>query len=447
MSLDDGLGTSSYGSLRLCHMWKKDKRSSDTISTASFSTHVSAAVSSENTPGVGSNATVDKRLPRVGTCTASNGNFQLARQWITTCVNNHASCTNTRQVLAYPSRLIHVGTDGEDPRLHEVTADDQKLGYLTLSHCWGGQSLISLASASLPDFKRGIPFSSLSKNFQDAVTIVRKLGYEYLWIDSLCIIQNSKEDWKHESELMGDIYRNSVCTIAATASKDGDGGCFRLCSTLRDLPCQLWADEEHEICVDVEEDFVAKRYRKEVNSGPLNARAWVLQERTLSPRILHYSETSVYWDYQEAHCSDTGHPISDDSFLSWGFGTGDIRLFDKETLTSEKNFSDRWQSSVEKYFEMKLTVQSDRLIAVAGIMKYIEEVTGLECTFVLWMKHVIEHLFWRVGDASTRSARQIGARMPSWSSASIESGNIRYFPPHKADMAATFVSFISTASP
>jgi Heterokaryon incompatibility protein (HET) len=446
VSLDDGVGTSSYGSLRLCHTWRNDKNTFETIIPSPLLAHIPSNTSSESLPGVEPNSTVGKRLPRVGTCTASNGNFAVAKQWITTCLNNHTSCFNTGRVLAYPSRLIHVGLDGEDPCLHEITSDEQKFDYLTLSHCWGGQGLLSLTSASLPDFKHGIPFSSLSKNFQDAVGIVRKLGYTYLWIDSLCIIQNSKEDWKHESELMGDIYRNSVCTIAATASKDGDGGCFRLRSTLRNLPCRLWDDEGHEIRVDVERDFVAKRYRLEVNSGPLNARAWVLQERILSPRILHYSETSVYWDCQEAHCSDTGYQISDDSFLSWGFGTGDIRLFDKESLSSEENFSDRWQSSVERYSSMKLTVQSDRLIAFAGIIKYIEEVTGMECTFGLWKKHFIEHLLWRVEDSSTGSARQISMKMPSWSWASIENGSIRYFPPHKDDLAATFVSYVFPVS-
>jgi hypothetical protein len=296
-----------------------------------------------------------------------------------------------------------------------------------------------LTTATLEDFKSHIPFSALSKTFQEAIIVVRNLGYKYIWIDSLCIIQDSREDWGHESEFMGGIYRNSICTIAATASKDGDCGCFRLRNTLRSGPCQLWGNELHRICVDIENDTVDRRYRREVNGGPLNTRAWVLQERVLSPRIIHYSESTVYWDCREAHFLDSGRSISDERSLSLGFEGGDARLFDTTSSTFKKDFSDHWKFSVEKYCEMKLTVESDRLIAFMGITKYVEEATGNQkCKFGLWTHYLLEHMLWRIQDASSISTiGRTTSEIPSWSWASHH-GHIRYFPPNKEDTATTF---------
>jgi hypothetical protein len=375
----------------------------------------------------------EKLSAPMGKCTGSHANFELARQWIKNCRETHVKCNKGGSVTAiYPSRLVHVGTESADPHLHEVDPNKPTPEYLTLSHCWGGQSPLTLRSASLADFKNRISFSALSRTFQEAMIAVRNLGYSYVWIDSLCIIQDSTEDWEHEAQIMGDIYRNSVLTIAATASKNGDEGCFRLRNTLWERPCLLWEDDQRGIFVDIGEDDVVKRYRGEVNNGSLNTRAWVLQERVLSSRVIHYAATSVYWDCQEAHLSDSGRKLSDNREISalGGSKDEDLRLFGDVDWSVEEYFSERWRFNVERYCDMKLTVESDRFVAFTGIIKYVEDATGLHCISGLWKEHLVAHILWRVEDSST-AYRMATRQQPSWSWASV-AGPIRYFPPKES---------------
>lgn len=92
----------------------------------------------------------------------------------------------------------------------------EKNKYVALSHCWGPSQPFILTTASETAFRNGIPFQALPRTFQDAVTITRLLCLRYLWIDSLCILQDDKDDWERESANMADVYRNAYLTIAAS---------------------------------------------------------------------------------------------------------------------------------------------------------------------------------------------------------------------------------------
>ncbi len=86
--------------------------------------------------------------------------------------------------------------------------------------------MMKTTTATLSRQKQAITWAMLSKTFQDAIIITHELGLRYIWIDSLCIIQDDTSDWEEESKKMAAIYGNSKVTIAAVKSKDGDGGCF-----------------------------------------------------------------------------------------------------------------------------------------------------------------------------------------------------------------------------
>ena len=150
----------------------------------------------------------------------------------------------------------------------------------------------------------GIPVSGLPPTFQHAVFITKMLGVHYLWIDSLCIIQDSKEDWLQESVKMWAIYGNAFCNIAATSSSDSYGGLFHDRNGLSALPCKIQATwhilrQGHYYCVDEE------TLEREVDEAPLNARGWVLQEQALSPRILHFGAREQYWECRELTAPET----------------------------------------------------------------------------------------------------------------------------------------------
>jgi hypothetical protein len=143
------------------------------------------------------------------------------------CTKTHQSCGFANK-KPLPTRVIDVSTHVKDVRLYETQNESDY--YVSLSHCWGKARAITTTSETLVKNSQIITWDCLPKTFQDAVTIVRRLGLKYLWIDSLCIIQDDPEDWSRESGKMVAVYQNAYLTIAATKSADDDGGCFSMAS-------------------------------------------------------------------------------------------------------------------------------------------------------------------------------------------------------------------------
>lgn len=109
-------------------------------------------------------------------------------------------------------------------KLHET--DGEQSAYVALSHRWGDHQPLRLLCDNLSDFRRNIPWSALPKTFQDAIVFARRLDMPYIWIDSLCIVQDSKEDWFVQSSKMAGIYEYASITLAATVASGGTAGCF-----------------------------------------------------------------------------------------------------------------------------------------------------------------------------------------------------------------------------
>jgi hypothetical protein len=149
-----------------------------------------------------------------------------ARLWLETCINKHRCSTKTSGWL--PTRLLDLSesTNGII-RLVETKNNRAIENYITLSHCWGKADIYKLTSETACHLLAGLKISLLSRTFQETIEVVRFLDTKYLWIDSLCIMQNSKEDWERESAQMGRVYSNGLLNIAATSSRDGEGGLFR----------------------------------------------------------------------------------------------------------------------------------------------------------------------------------------------------------------------------
>ncbi len=153
----------------------------------------------------------------------SKATLMQVAKWMGECLNSHTKCFDIQTVAAtrdiLPLRLLDLA-----PALHadfirlesSEPFPSQNTIYVTLSHCWGGHCKTTLTRSSLATFQAGISISTLPKTFQDAVLLTRNLGIRYLWIDALCITQDSNQEWSHEASLMGDIYANSSFTISAT---------------------------------------------------------------------------------------------------------------------------------------------------------------------------------------------------------------------------------------
>lgn len=225
-------------------------------------------------------------------------------------------------VSRLPTRLLDLKSGGEQ-RVKFVTTDQletSSIWYAILSHCWGTKPFLILEESTQPQFQHGLSVSSLPKTFRDAIQAARNLGMNYLWIDSLCITQDSKKDWERELAVMGDIYCGAHINIAATGSSDGEGGLFHNRNVLKVQPCLI------QLCVDnVQARFVVEAdkaiERENIEQSPLLSRAWVLQERLLAPRVLHFAQEQMIWECKEMAACET--------FLGGFSAAGDVNLLDK----------------------------------------------------------------------------------------------------------------------
>lgn len=185
-------------------------------------------------------------------------------------------------------------------RLHTTNSTERK-HYIALSHCWGSISeerkrSFCLSSDNIKDRSHNFDATKLPKTFQDAITLTRELGQRYLWIDSLCIIQygDNFEDWKIESKRMASVFSNAYCTIAATSAKDSTKGFLNRMTSEPLEPRYLKVKTSSHGLVYISKDL--DDYHKDVELSILNQRAWVLQERALSRRIIHFTDNQTYWE-------------------------------------------------------------------------------------------------------------------------------------------------------
>lgn len=399
----------------------------------------------------------------------SETNYKIARDWLRTCSEKHYECPLLED-KRLPSRVIHVGSDDRDP--HLLTTDGMMGKYIALSHCWGGQISIALTTKTLVKFADRIPMADLPANFRDAVLITRRLGFQYLWIDCLCIMQDSKEDWEIESKHMGQVYHDATLTVAAsTASKSTDG----ILHTFTDhelsgisISLKLWKDGKPEDHVDMVLPLSKRESLDDLlRNEPLAGRGWTLQEEVLSPRTLFYGRQQIYWqclhDYEAA---DGLRPwrvankrafrydeIKDRIHVAQGLEKPDTiksnyiyshkdqtqEFYD--SLTCGKIIAEYHRQMVADYCSRKLTRASDKFVAFSGIVILVRDIlraNGFPHSLYIagiWSSHFREGLIWYYGDDASPSVQ----RAPSWSWA-ITNGKIVFNKTaFNSDFAATAI--------
>jgi hypothetical protein len=158
--------------------------------------------------------------------------------------------------------------------------DGQSQGrYACLSHCWGNVQPLKLIWDNQQQLKAGLPRSELPKTFRDAFEVCDWVNVRYLWIDSLCILQDSDEDWVHEASQMRNIYRNSFLTIGAACAANSTSGLFRARDPLINIiPYSAQASEgRSEESSELRAIVDPWLWEEEVELSTWNCRAWVLQ--------------------------------------------------------------------------------------------------------------------------------------------------------------------------
>ena len=438
--------------------------------------------------------------------------------------------------------------------------------YMTLSHRWGTDEQIMLTKSSLPDMSERIEIAKLSQTYQDAIAITRSLGLRYLWIDSLCIIQDSVVDWQAEATKMGDIFKYSICTIAASWASSNSEGCFfdhgplyaefsvpraaistpRLSTSVRlrqkrrqkrdrwlsgTMPISnieskgfdrvlerrrsrlsleiagfshdlVSGSPTHSSCISAstmslatnaksvgdkgfgmstpeknpqsivmtKHDFPEKTqsgsnshealqrsaktrnnleserhsaiqealsgpdhtesavlyitpfqralWEHYVESSPLSRRAWVLQERLLSPRTLHYTKAQLFWECRESKaCESSPHPYRKTRTHPLDFFEYMESGHNMFGLLTEPLYRP-WPEIIEKYTDTLLSKPEDKLVAISGLARQVHSITKDKYCAGIWRENLVLQLLWRL----QRPQHQIELpyRAPSWSWASTE---------------------------
>jgi hypothetical protein len=219
-----------------------------------------------------------------------------------------------------------------------------------------------------------IRLAELPKTFRDAVVITRKLGARYLWIDSLCIVQDEMKDWETESKNMANVYQNSLLTIAAAASPDSQTGCFLQRESGMEMKIK------HGKCTFYLQHINRNWALPSPTGGPLQSRGWVLQEMLLSQRILFFSEDQLFWECHSTSLSedgssraidlDVGVPTMKQSLLKleyWNPGTPKI----KHQSPRENSILEFWLELVMDYSIRHLTEDKDIFAALAGLAEFV----------------------------------------------------------------------------
>jgi hypothetical protein len=242
--------------------------------------------------------------------TASATILAIAKQWISESCDSHPQCNQLISRDFMPIRLIDLKpTSGnQNPCLVTPIKKDQ---YVALSYCWGGKNSLILTDSSFKQLQQGLPLSELPRTIRDAMKIAQDLGFRYLWVDSLCIIQDQQpgpsNDWAREANSMKEVYTNAALTIAALGAPTSDIGCFTLRDPIMYNPCWMSRDEDGNDTFIYPSGWIMDLIKQNYSQTALHTRGWVMQERLLSPRTLNFG-TFLVWDCRQKFSWEFGDP-------------------------------------------------------------------------------------------------------------------------------------------
>ncbi|KAF4950003.1 hypothetical protein FSARC_13322 [Fusarium sarcochroum] len=296
--------------------------------------------------------------------------YDLLLNWLNDCDLNHPQCGQVnRSSVKVPTRLIDVGQGDAGSSivyLHETGKEtsyrSNKLRYIALSHPWGDAKEhrhFCTTSENLQDrLDHGIVVGQFPNTFKHAIEVTRQLGVQYLWIDSLCIIQGHGGDFDTEAKKMEAVFSSAYCVIAASRASGTSSGFLWERPTREMVKLDSGLPEDTVYACEAIDDF-----QHDVIEGALNKRGWVLQERALAPRTIYFTEKQTYWECGQGVRCETLTRLTNNqaAFL------GDAN-FPKLAMRSARGAKIRfYQSLYEQYSNLQFTRIYDRPIAIAGL--------------------------------------------------------------------------------
>lgn len=380
------------------------------------------------------------------------------KSWLKDCTSCHDKCIKQQGSRSLPLRLIDVNAAGiiqiqSMDKIEQEEFDRLRLGnsngvrivstrsllpdteYLTLSHRWGDPPGILLSKDTrfllAEDISSHLLRCPEATVFQHAIHVTRALGFRYIWVDALCIMQDVETEKKADIMRMDDIYFHSKLNISASEADPLRGLVFDR-SPLLTNPCVtttkvLGKSEVMSLYVFSEELHCLSPLDK-----PLDTRGWVFQERALSPRIVHFAKDMVFWECWILTASEVlprGLPNEEEITYS----TSANFNFDKSigidpAISDVPQIKCRWGELVGAYSPTSLSFAEDRLLAISALAKRFCSAMRMDPSEYLsgmWRDELPQSLVWiqsqfpgRSGPAATGIDLQM-RYAPSWSWASL----------------------------
>ncbi|KAK3947624.1 HET-domain-containing protein [Pseudoneurospora amorphoporcata] len=385
--------------------------------------------------------------------------LETARSWLESCCQNHALCRPVDPGFS-PTRLIYIH-DTASVQLLETKNETTSHPYVAFSHCWGKSETLKLLQDDPDKGTKGnieqlcscIRVQRLPASYREAISVSLALGFRHIWIDSLCIIQNSHDDWAKESATMKDVYANCSLNLCASAAADTSETSFQC----RDLGLVVPLDLEPRWTGIADGSFKlspipsklhqikwklvnATVLESDFTKAPLNSRAWVVQERVLSRRHLYMTGNQLGWECLDMCACEVflkGFPAYLTAKIT-GRGEEERRQYytlnthgrpsghDGAILTS----SPLWNRLVNRYSGCNLTHSLDKLPALSGLAQNFSIIQGSgfalnENSYLagLWRPYLPHALCWQTDKSNFNNPsnyRPHPYRAPSWSWASVE---------------------------
>jgi hypothetical protein len=355
------------------------------------------------------------------------GTYAMVREWLVECDDRHEDCfRNMPSPKLPPTHLINVnvsGTTGDTVILEKVDLFAPFPKYAALSYVWGASQPYMTTVQNYPSYRKGLPVASLGKCLQDAIWVARKLGLSFLWIDALCIIQDSGDDKIREIARMDSIYSFAYVTISASHIfscmqsflSTSPRQCIHRFSGV-EVPFQSINTKVHLRVLDRKDDGYNNEWRED--NEPIHTRAWTFQEHFMSPRMLLFKDFQLFWVCTKMRGRDGGW-IAPDESQSYG------QQWNLSRRNLQSPMLGDWQNICEMYSTRKLSDPNDKLTALSSVASYFAAAGSKSYAAGIWMTQYIDQLAWisrsHPGAVFAAKKRPDVWRAPSWSWASLDS--------------------------
>ncbi|KAK0716389.1 heterokaryon incompatibility protein-domain-containing protein [Lasiosphaeris hirsuta] len=366
---------------------------------------------------------------------------RIISSWMDECQHKHRCLDVYAASKKLPTRLIDVGDGENPPRLCEPSEGDG-WKYIALSHCWGktGQQPLISDRKNFENWKKCIPMERFPPTFADAVELCRALNIRYLWIDSLCIIQNDRDDWEREAATMTTVYQNAWLTISADGAANSSEGLFSRVGTRKYLPVAVdlakydTAIGDNLRCYGRVTDLFGFGRRGDSNEDrqvhrvtdsskknePLRQRAWTFQEWALSPRIVHFCNGEILWGCVEKEGCECQLEMVDRLIPEEQQQPRGVLSRVMEDGRIDRDEAALWRLAVTEYTRRQLTKSRDKLVALSGVAQLIKERERGDDIYIagLWRSHLPLALLW---NARPKDGCELLGKdyAPSWSWAAV----------------------------